>query len=155
MGLDVAALDERERAALATLDGVAVDSGRARPAEVRDPLADHPFVAALLAGGAAPPDAAGVDRAQLRELVRRKLVVERDGLYFHPAAIDHAAASRGRAARATIPAGFTSASSARRWAVTRKHAVPLAAELDSRGITRRRDDVRIGGPKLPAADGRP
>ena len=33
---------------------------------------------------------------------------------------------------------------------TRKHAVPLATELDARGITRRRGDVRIAGPRLPA-----
>ena len=32
---------------------------------------------------------------------------------------------------------------------TRKHALPLAAELDARGVTRRRDDLRIEGPKLP------
>jgi selenocysteine-specific elongation factor len=32
---------------------------------------------------------------------------------------------------------------------TRKHSVPLATELDARGITRRRHDVRIAGPKLP------
>ncbi|NDA77951.1 MAG: hypothetical protein EBY07_09180, partial [Actinobacteria bacterium] len=32
--------------------------------------------------------------------------------------------------------------------ITRKHAVPLATELDARGITRRRDDVRIAGPRL-------
>ncbi|HAP76920.1 MAG TPA: hypothetical protein DCR14_12640, partial [Acidimicrobiaceae bacterium] len=34
--------------------------------------------------------------------------------------------------------------------VTRKHAVRLAAELDARGVTRRRDDLRIAGPRLPA-----
>ena len=33
---------------------------------------------------------------------------------------------------------------------TRKHALPLLAELDGRGITRRRGDVRIAGPKLPS-----
>jgi selenocysteine-specific elongation factor len=149
MGLDLAALDERERVALAGLDGLAVVNGRARQVEVRDPLADHPFVAALAAGGAAPPDASGIDRVQLRELVRRKLVVERDGLHFHPDAIDHAA----EAAAALLvrhPEGFTVSQFREALGVTRKHAVPLAAELDSRGITRRRDDVRIGGPRLPA-----
>jgi selenocysteine-specific elongation factor len=151
MGLDVASLDERERAVLATLPGVTVDAGWARPAEVRDPLVDHPFVAALLAAGAAPPDPSGVDRAQLRELVRRKLVVERDGLYFHPAAVDLAARAASRLLAAD-PAGFTVGQFREALGITRKHAVPLAAELDSRGITRRRDAVRIGGPKLPAPD---
>ena len=32
----------------------------------------------------------------------------------------------------------------------RKHAVPLLAELDHRGVTRRRGDLRIAGNRLPA-----
>ena len=32
---------------------------------------------------------------------------------------------------------------------SRKYALPLASELDARGITRRRDDLRIAGPRLP------
>lgn len=148
LGLELATLDERERALLATLDGITIDAGRARPAEVRDPLADHPFVAALAAGGAAPPDAAGVDRTQLREMVRRGLVVEREGLYFHATAIDTAA----RAAAALLvahPEGFTMSQFREALGITRKHSVPLATELDARGITRRRGDLRIGGPRLP------
>ena len=34
--------------------------------------------------------------------------------------------------------------------ITRKHAVPLLAELDHRGVTRRRGDLRIAGNRLPA-----
>ena len=34
------------------------------------------------------------------------------------------------------------------WGITRKHAMPLIAELDARGITRRRGDMRIAGPRL-------
>ena len=149
LGLDVAALDDRERAALLTLDDVAVDQGRARPAAARDPFADHPVLDVLRAGGAAPPEPTDVDRATLRELVRRKLVVERDGLFFHPDAITDVA----RAAAVLLrehPGGFTVSQFREALGVTRKHAVPLAAELDARGITRRRDDVRIGGPRLPA-----
>ena len=149
MGLDVAALDERERATLATLEGVSVEAGRARPVEAKDPLADHPFLAALLAGGTAPPDPTGIDKVQLRELVRRKLVVERDGLYFHPQAIDDAARAAARLLQAQ-PSGFTMSQLREALGNTRKHAVPLATEMDARGITRRRDDVRIAGPKLPA-----
>lgn len=149
LGLDTSALDARERAVLATLDGVVADAGRARPAHSGDPLADHPFLDALLAGGFAPPDSGGVDRLQLRELVRRKLVVERDGLYFHPSAIDAAANAAAGLLRAH-PGGFTVSQFREALGVTRKHALPLAAELDARGITRRRDDLRIAGPKLPA-----
>ncbi|MGB8859606.1 MAG: selenocysteine-specific translation elongation factor [Ilumatobacteraceae bacterium] len=148
LGLDLAALDERDRAVIPTLDGVTVEAGRVRRAEVRDPLADHPFLAELQSGGLTPPDPAGVDKTQLRELVRRKLVVERDGLYFHPDAIA-AAAGVAAALLAANPTGFTMSQLREALGNTRKHAVPLATELDARGITRRRGDLRIAGPKLP------
>ena len=148
-GLDVATLDERERATVPTLEGVAVEAGRARPVAAKDPLADHPFLDVLLKGGAAPPDPIGIDKAQLREMVRRKLVVERDGLYFHPSAIEVAARAAAKLLRDN-PEGFTMSQFREALANTRKHAVPLATELDARGITRRREEVRIPGPKLPA-----
>ena len=150
LGLDVATLDDRERAVLATLDGVAVEAGRARPVAARDPLADHPYLTALAGGGFAPPDATGVDRAELRELIRRGLVVERDGLHWHANAVADAARVAARLLQAD-PAGFTVSQFREALGVTRKHAVPLAAELDARGVTRRRDDLRIAGPRLPSA----
>lgn len=151
LGLDIAVLDDRERAVLAAVsarDGIAIENGRARAAGARDPLADHPFVAELLAGGFSPPDPTGVDKAQLRELVRRGLVVEREGLYFHPKVI----AAAGRTAAELLqahPDGFTVSQFREALGNTRKHALPLAAELDATGVTRRRADVRIAGPKLP------
>jgi len=148
LGLDTAALDDRERAVLQGIDDVAIADGRARHAQARDPLADHPFLAVLQAGGFAPPDPTGVDKAQLRELIRRRLVVERDGVCFHPMAIDAAALTAARLLT-EHPAGFTVSQFREALGVTRKHAMPLAAELDARGITRRRDDLRIAGPRLP------
>lgn len=148
LGLDLASLDERERATVATLDGVAIDAGRVRPVAAKDPLADHPLLTVLSAGGVAPPDPVDVDKTQLRELVRRKLIVERDGIYFHPAAIDTAARAAAELLR-TNPEGFTMSQLREAMGNTRKHAVPLATELDARGITRRRADLRIAGPKLP------
>jgi selenocysteine-specific elongation factor len=152
LGLDVSALDERERAALAGCDDITIDAGRARLAEVRDPLADHPFVMALRDAGVSPPDAVGVDKSELRELVRRKLIVEREGLYFHPTALDLAA---NAAARLLVdnPNGFTMSQFRDLLGVSRKYALPLANELDARGVTRRRDDLRIGGPRLPDGAG--
>ena len=148
LGLETATLDERERAVLATLDGIQVDGGRARPAVQTDPLADHPLLATLAAGGWAPPDPTGVDRAELRAMIRRGLLVERDGIVFHPSAIQTAALAAARLL-ASAPDGFTMSQFREALDVSRKYALPLANELDARGITRRRGDVRIGGPRLP------
>jgi selenocysteine-specific elongation factor len=148
-GLDLATLTDAERAVLTGLDDVQIESGRATPRGATDPLADHPFVAALQAAGVSPPEPAGVSRDQLRQLVQRNLIVERDGLFFHPAAIDAAA---GAAARLLTerPDGFTVSELRDALGVSRKYALPLVNELDARGVTRRRGDLRIGGPRLPA-----
>jgi selenocysteine-specific elongation factor len=148
LGLDLATLDERERAAVATLDDVHVDGGRARWG-TRDELADHPVIEQLRQGGMSPAEPAGIDRATLRELVRRGLVVEIDGVHFHPAAIE-LAACRAAELLAQHPDGVTMSQLRDAWGTSRKYAIPLANELDGRGITRRRGDVRIGGPRLPA-----
>jgi selenocysteine-specific elongation factor len=149
LGLDVVSLDDREREVLTLVPAVEVIAGRARPVTAGDPLADHPFLRALEAGGAAPPTPEGIDRAELRELVRRGVVVERDGVYFAPSAID-AAGRMAAALLARSPEGFTVAELRDELGITRKHALPLVNELDARGVTRRRGDLRIGGPRLPA-----
>jgi selenocysteine-specific elongation factor len=156
LGLDVAALDDRQRAVLATLDDLHVDAGRARRRDaVTEALAAHPFVAELEASPFVPPDpvAAGVDRGELRELVRRGLVVERDGVWFAPAAVD-AAARVVAGLLAETPEGVTASAVREALGTTRKYALPLLAVLDANGVTRRRGDVRIGGPRLPVV-GRP
>jgi selenocysteine-specific elongation factor len=148
LGLDTAALEEHERALIETLDGVTVDSGRARPADAVDPFADHPLIEEIRAGGFAPELPADADRAAVRELIRRGTFVERDSIVFHVDAIDEA----GRIAAhllAEDDAGFTVAQFRDRTGASRKFALPLVAELDARGVTRRRDDLRIAGPRLP------
>jgi len=81
-------------------------------------------------------------------LIRRGLVIEREGVHFHPSAITAAARAAAMLLH-THPGGFTVSQFREALGNTRKHAVPLAAELDAMGVTRRRDDVRIAGPKLP------
>jgi selenocysteine-specific elongation factor len=147
LGLEVAMLDERERAVVATFPDVVVDGGYARTGATADPLADHPYLAALADGGMSPPAPDGIDRAELRELVRRGLVVERDGQWFHPDAVAAAAELAGRLLART-PEGFTVSEFRDAAGLTRKHALPLVSELDARGITRRRGDVRVAGPRL-------
>ncbi len=148
LGLDTAALAEHERAMIETLDEVTIDAGRARPADAIDPFADHPLSEAIRAGGFAPELPADADRSVIRELIRRDELVERDKIVFHIDAIDDAARI---AAELLVDdeAGFTVAQFRDRTGASRKFALPLVAELDARGVTRRRDDLRIAGPRLP------
>lgn len=152
-GLDLSAFDDRERAVLATLDEVVVDVGRVRPADATDPFADHPYLGELRDGGFAPPQPTDMPRGELRELVRRGHVVERDGVYFHAATIDDAATIAASLLADTD--GFTVAAFRDATGTSRKYVLPLLAELDARGITRRRGDLRIPGPRLPPPDPRP
>ena len=150
LGLDLSTLDEHGRAAVELLDGVVVEAGRLAPVDAVDPLADHPFVAILAASPFAPPAPDGVDRAELRELVRRKMVVEVEGIFFAASALQAAAELAARLL-AERPEGFTVSAFREAAGNTRKHAMPLLARLDGTGVTRRRDDVRIAGPRLPEA----
>ena len=153
LGLDVATLDHRDRAVLASLPDLEVEGGRARAAGAgaADPFGAHPFVTALEAAPFTPPGPAdaGVDRATVRELVRRGLVVERDGFYFAPSAIARAAETVARLL-ARQPEGVTVAEVRDALGTSRKWLLPLLAHLDASGITRRRGDVRVAGPRLPA-----
>ena len=148
IGLDLASFDDRERAVLATIDEVVIDAATVRTADVVDPYVDHPYLAAARSGGFTPPQPDHVDRGELRELVRRGHVVTRDGLYFHADTID-AAATLAAQLLSGSPTGFTVAAFRDATGTSRKFVLPLVAELDSRGVTRRRDDLRIAGPRLP------
>jgi selenocysteine-specific elongation factor len=148
LGTDLASFDDRERAVLATLDDVVIDAATVRTADVVDPYLDHPYLELARSGGFTPPQPDGVDRAELRELVRRVHLVTRDGIYFHADTID-AAARLAAGLLATSPGGFTVAEFRDATGASRKFVLPLLAELDARGVTRRRDDLRIAGPRLP------
>jgi selenocysteine-specific elongation factor len=148
LGLDIATLEERERATLDLLTDVVVSGGRATQAAAADPLAEHPFVAELRVGGFAPPDPDGIDRAELRELVRRGDVIEEDGVYYAPSTINDAALLLANMLR-DQPDGVTVSEVRQAMGNTRKHAMPLLSMLDASGMTRRRENLRIAGPRLP------
>jgi selenocysteine-specific elongation factor len=148
LGLDLATVDRRDRLVLERIDGVVATDGRARRAGAADPLAEHPYVRALEASPFSPPGPDGVDRDELRELVRRGLVVERDGVHFAATAIDAAARVVAGLLR-DHPEGVTVGEVRDALGSTRKHTVPLVSALDAAGITRRRGDLRIAGPRLP------
>jgi selenocysteine-specific elongation factor len=147
-GVDLAAFDDRERAILPTLDEVVVTAGLVQPADAIDPYENHPVLAELLGGGFMPPSLADVDRNDLRELVRRGHVIQRDGIGFHRDAIEAAGYVAAELLAEHVD-GFTVAQFRDATGASRKYVLPLVAELDARGVTRRREDVRIGGPRLP------
>jgi len=150
LGLELARLDDRARLVLGTLDDITVDGGRVRPAAQQDPLAGHPFVAALEAAPFSPPDPLGVDRAELRELVRHGAVVDLGGVFYAASAVGAAARLCARLL-ADRPDGFTVAEFRDAAGSSRKHTLPLLARMDETGVTRRRGDYRIAGPRLPAS----
>ncbi len=148
LGLETASLSDQERATLSILDDVNVSGGRARMREAADPLAAHPFVLALQQGGFVPPDADSVDPGELRELVRRGEIIVEDGVYFSPDTVDAAALLLAELLAAK-PDGVTVSEVRQAMGNTRKHALPLLNRLDESGMTRRRDNLRIAGPRLP------
>jgi selenocysteine-specific elongation factor len=148
LGVDLASFDDRERAVLATLADVVIDATTVRPADVVDPFVDHPYLEVARSGGFMPPQPDDVDRGEVRELVRRGHLVARDGVFFHADTIDAAGALAAQLL-ATSPDGFTVAEFRDATGASRKFVLPLVAELDARGVTRRRDDLRIAGPRLP------
>jgi selenocysteine-specific elongation factor len=148
LGLDVALLSDRQRAVLERLGDIEVGGGRARPASVADPLADHPYLVALRAEPFAPPDPTGVPAQELRTMVQRGLAVQVDGVVFAAEAVE-AAARLVAGLLADRPEGFTVSEARGLFDTSRKYALPLLGHLDATGVTRRRGDVRIAGPRLP------
>ncbi len=149
LGLDTATLTAQERATLGLLTDIVVSGGRATEASASDPLQAHPFVTALRSARFAPPEPDGVDRDELRELVRRGEIIVEDGIYFAPTVVDDAANLLAEML-AEKPEGVTVSEIRQRMGNTRKHAMPLIARLDAGGLTRRRENLRIAGPRLPA-----
>lgn len=84
--------------------------------------------------------------------MRRGLVLQSEGTWFAPSAVDTASKAVARLLD-EHPEGVTVAQVRDALGTTRKFLLPLLALLDGRGVTRRRGDVRIGGPRLPPAEG--
>ena len=150
LGLDLAALDTFERAVVDGMEELTTEAGRVRFADADDTLADHPFLTAVAATPFAPPAPDGVDRAELRFLVQQGRLIDSAGIYFAPRAVDEAARVMAQML-GSAPAGVTVAEARDAWGTTRKYALALLARLDSTGVTRRRGDRRIAGPRLPEA----
>lgn len=147
LGVALAELNERDRVLVQYLDGVELDGMHVRKFDTDLAFARHEYLAALNEALFEPPDAQGVDKAELAELVRRGFVIRSEGLHFSSEAIDVGA---GRLADFldAHPEGATVSQIREIWSTSRKFTLALLAYFDSNGMTRRRDDVRIAGPRL-------
>ena len=148
IGLDIAQLDERQRLILPTLSDITVTDGRARQAELENVLDNHPIISQLQNNLFSPelPDDFHPD--ELRQLVQKGLVIQSEGIFFSASAIDLAATLLAKLF-SSKPQGVTVAEIRDALGTTRKFALPLCAHFDRTGITRRRDDLRLPGPRLP------
>lgn len=146
-GFDIAQLDDIDRALVGEISAVTIEDGRVRQAGVEDPIVHHPAIARLEEQRCAPDGCTDISLAELRRLAKIGLVFESQGEWFHRCALEDAHEAT-RNLLALHPDGFTVSQLRERLGITRKHAVPLASALDARGITRRRGDLRIAGPRL-------
>ncbi len=149
-GIDV----PRLRAALA--DDLALVIERdlvrgARQAGVVDDPEARKLLDALAASPLAPPAPAdvGVSLSIVRALARAGAVVELDGVVFATSALDEA---RDRIAHVVVEREAVTIADLRDLLGTsRKYILPIVNRMDAEGVTRRRGDLRIPGPRaLPS-----
>jgi hypothetical protein len=140
----------RLRAALAGDPDVVVDRDVLRAATAA-PLAADPAARAVLtaldASPFSPPSPAeiGADPAVVRALVRSDALVELDGVYFTAGAL---ATARTLIADAVLSRGTVTVADIRDLlGSTRKYVIPIVNRMDAEGVTRRRGDERIAGPR--------
>jgi len=148
LGLDVALLDERERLIASGLDDIQVAEGRARRIGQEDVLINHPLIAELERDPFTPTQPGDRYGEEVRGLIQRGIVVQSDGVLFASSSIEQAAVAVARLLQLK-PGGVTVAEIRDALGTTRKFALPICAILDSTGVTRRREDLRIPGPRLP------
>lgn len=154
LGLELRALDAHQRTLLADMDEFSISGTRVRTSQAAasDPLAAHPYLTLLNSEPFRPPSPkdAGVGRDELEELVRRELIVKWEDVYFSNDALAQAAEVVARLLE-EHPDGVTAAQVKERLGTSRRFALPLLGLLDAGGVTRRRGDLRIGGPRLPTS----
>jgi selenocysteine-specific elongation factor len=153
-GIDLASLSDIQRAVLGSgsLPGVVLTADRvidAAAVSTELSAAASRTLAALDASPWTPPAVSPADRGALRELARAGLAVEVGDIWFSSAAVDEAAAVLADLL-AAHPEGVTVSAAREALGSTRKYVLPLLAHLDATGMTRRRGDLRIAGPRLAA-----
>ena len=153
LGLDLRTLDDHDRALLEEMSDLVVDESGFAPREDIGPLANHPFISLLESAPFSPsnPQEAKINKEELDELVRSGLIVKWEDFYFSNQTMTRA----GKAIAQLLlenPNGVSAAQAKEVFGTSRKFALPILRLLDANGITRRRGDLRIGGPRLPPLD---
>jgi selenocysteine-specific elongation factor len=155
IGLDLAEFSEQDRAILLLLgeevviDGRRVRSASSLPASVV--VAAHPYLDALADAPFSPPAPAefGVTAAELRTMIDTGMVVKRGAVVFSADAVSRAAVVVAGLLEEN-PGGVPLTVIRQALGTTRKYAVPLLEHFDATGVTRRRGELRIAGPRLPS-----
>jgi selenocysteine-specific elongation factor len=145
LGVDVATLDERQREILKGLDNVSVVGARARMQDRADATVREPVLERLELAGFRPYDR--LKGAELRILLSQGQVVKCGTIWFAASAIEQAKQVVAGLLEAH-PDGFTMAEARVALETTRKFAVPLLEWMDTQGLTVRRGDRRVRGPRL-------
>jgi selenocysteine-specific elongation factor len=117
-----------------------------RPAVLEDPVARR-FLAALGTSPLAPPAPAdlGVPLSIVRALMGCGAIVELDGVVFSAAALDDA---RTRITRLVLDNDAVTLADVRgALDTTRKFTLAIVNRMDAEGVTRRRGDRRVAGPR--------
>ncbi|MFZ4519672.1 MAG: selenocysteine-specific translation elongation factor [Microthrixaceae bacterium] len=153
-GVDLAALDGFERALAALDDGAGwvVAGGVVRSADHAAAVAldRHPWVAALRAEPLAGHPPTDVGEEALRDLRRSGTVVRSGDVWFAADALDRLVLELAPELRSRAGDGMAVGDVRAVLGGTRRTLVPFLTWCDEQGITRRRGDVRVAGPRLPS-----
>jgi selenocysteine-specific elongation factor len=157
-GVDLAGLSGVERAILAAgVPGLAVVDNRVfAESELSSDLSDNAarILAELERDPLSPPDLPLSDRGALRELEHRGLACQVGPFWLATTALDTAVDVIGGLLESSPEEGFTVSEARQALGISRKYALPLLAHFDATGITRRRGDLRVAGPRLPKRSSR-
>ncbi len=150
MGFELSEIDEVHRAVLLSIPDLRTESSRVYSSKfgrIKDALASHPYIKELERSPFKPPSPDGIDRQQLRELVRQGLVIDCDGTYFSPTAVSKAKETIWNLSQRN-DVGFTVSELRDELETSRKYLLALIGHLDAQGFTRRNGDLRKPGPAL-------
>ena len=150
LGVNLSDLNQNQRNIVDLLPNVILEGTYLRKAG-EDNLAGHRFLSALDKNLFKPPEPISITQPELRELVRRGLIVEEEGIYFSPMAIEEATTAVRKMLQ-KAPEGITVGEIREELGTTRKYVLPILAHLDNSGITVRRGDFRIAGKRMPDID---